>query len=225
MTYLELVNEVLREMREDEVTTVSETEYSTLIGQFVNYAKERVERAWDWGILRDTIRLTTSIGTHEYVLTGAGKKFRILKRVAKAPSELDVYDDTNDVFLRKADSSWLTTRFNDNNVESGIPVWFDFNSYDSSGDPYVNLFPVPSGTYNINFNMVIPQAKLTSESTELLVPEEPVIRLAYYRAVRERGDELGAALPELYNDYKEVLAETVIEDRMRYPEYNTWIVE
>ena len=40
MTYLQLVNSVLRRLRENEVDTVAETSYSALIGDFVNDAKQ-----------------------------------------------------------------------------------------------------------------------------------------------------------------------------------------
>jgi len=51
MTYLELVNNVLRRLRETEVTTVQSTAYSKLIGDIVNDAKRLVEDAWDWKVL------------------------------------------------------------------------------------------------------------------------------------------------------------------------------
>ena len=43
MTYLDLVNNVLRRLREDEVSSVSESSYSKLVGDFVNDAKQFVE--------------------------------------------------------------------------------------------------------------------------------------------------------------------------------------
>ena len=46
MTYLNLVNNVLRRLREDVVTTVTNNTYSTMVGDFVNDAKELVETAW-----------------------------------------------------------------------------------------------------------------------------------------------------------------------------------
>ena len=51
MTYLELVNNVLRRLRETEVTTVQSTSYSKLIGDIVNDAKRLVEDSWDWKVL------------------------------------------------------------------------------------------------------------------------------------------------------------------------------
>jgi len=51
MTYLELVNNVLRRLRETEVTSVQSTSYSKLIGDIVNDAKRLVEDSWDWKVL------------------------------------------------------------------------------------------------------------------------------------------------------------------------------
>ena len=55
MTYLNLVNNVMKRLREAEVTTVTQNTYSTMMGEFVNDAKEFVEDAWDWAGLRKTI--------------------------------------------------------------------------------------------------------------------------------------------------------------------------
>ena len=48
MTYLNLVNNVLRRLREDEVTTVAANTYSKMVSDFINDSKELVETAWDW---------------------------------------------------------------------------------------------------------------------------------------------------------------------------------
>ena len=41
--YLTIVNEVLRRLREDEVSAVANTAYSKMVGDFVNDAKRIVE--------------------------------------------------------------------------------------------------------------------------------------------------------------------------------------
>ena len=48
MTYLNLVNGVLRRLREDEVSNVSESTYSKMVGDYVNDAEDVLETAWDW---------------------------------------------------------------------------------------------------------------------------------------------------------------------------------
>ena len=57
MTYLELVNGVLRRLRENQVETVAETSYSVLIGDFVNDAKQLVEDSHSWSALRTAIEI------------------------------------------------------------------------------------------------------------------------------------------------------------------------
>jgi hypothetical protein len=59
MTYLQIINAVLRRLRETEVTDVNETDYSKLIGEYVNSVKKEVEAAWDWNALRTTLTLNT----------------------------------------------------------------------------------------------------------------------------------------------------------------------
>jgi len=78
MTYLSLVNAVLRRLREEEVATVADTDYSNLIGDFVNDAKRQVEDAWDWTALRTTTTITTIAGTEKYSLTDYGVRSKIL---------------------------------------------------------------------------------------------------------------------------------------------------
>ena len=55
MTYLQLVNAVLRRLRESEVTTVqgagNTNSYARLVGDFINEAKSQVEAAYDWSAL------------------------------------------------------------------------------------------------------------------------------------------------------------------------------
>lgn len=85
MTYLELVNAVLRRLRETEVSTVSENAYSALIGDFINDSKSRIENAWDWSALRTTLSVATSTGVFNYALTGSQNNIKIL----------DVINDTS----------------------------------------------------------------------------------------------------------------------------------
>jgi len=71
MTYLDIVNNILRRLRERSISTVNETSYSALIGVLVNDAKEKVENAWQWSALRSTLSATTVAGTFNYELNGS----------------------------------------------------------------------------------------------------------------------------------------------------------
>ena len=90
MNYIGLVNNVLRRLRETEVSSVADNAYSKLIGEFVNDAKRQVEDAYAWNALSDTLTAVTSNGIFNYVLVGSGQRFRIV----------DVINDTDDFNLK-----------------------------------------------------------------------------------------------------------------------------
>ena len=54
MTYLNLMNSVLRRLREEETTSVTSTTYVKMVGDFINDAKTLVGQAADWSALRET---------------------------------------------------------------------------------------------------------------------------------------------------------------------------
>jgi len=210
MTYLELINEVMIMMREDEVATWNETAYSKLIGHFVNKAKHIVESSWTWHRLRTTVSITTVANTYAYTLTGAGKKFRLLERKDGKP---DVLNNTEDTWLNAAPSqAWMTLMLNQNNNTPSSPEWFDFNGYDSNDDPIINLYPIPDGGDTILFNLFIPQAKLAADATKLVVPDEPVIELAYLFALEERGEDAGTVSDRIEQIKNGMLADAITFD-------------
>ena len=64
MTYLEMVNNILKRLRERQVSSVNENTYSALIGVLINDAKREVENAWDWSALRTSFAATTSANVY-----------------------------------------------------------------------------------------------------------------------------------------------------------------
>ena len=97
MTYLEIVNKVLRRLREPTVASVSENSYSALIGELVNVSKREIEDSWNWAALRTTLTATTAPDLFNYVLSGAGTRFRVL----------EVINDTDNYFMQPRDGRWF----------------------------------------------------------------------------------------------------------------------
>ena len=80
-TYLNLVNEVLRRLREDVVTSVSQNTYSTMVGDFVNDAKRNVEDSHEWSTIRTTVVVTTEADVIDYALTNAGERIKVYSAI------------------------------------------------------------------------------------------------------------------------------------------------
>jgi hypothetical protein len=212
MNFLQLTNEVLKRMRETSVASVTENAYSTLIGSFVNEAKREVEDAWTWKQLRDTIQVNTVASTWEYTLTGAGNRYKILQ----------VINDTSNYELQLGDYYQMNLLFTTGTSSSAQPIMYDING-SSGGDPIVNLWPIPDAAYVINFNMKIPQDDLTG-TTDLTVPDWPVILGATTKALIERGEDNSNTLNEYMNRYHQALADAIAIDAAGVPNELYWRV-
>ena len=213
MTYLQIVNSVLRRLREDEVASVSENNYSKLIGDFVNEAKREVEDAWNWNQLRTTIQVTCTPSTWRYTLTGAGNRHRIMQ----------VVNDTNNHEMHKASYTWMNLQFTGDNPSEGSPIYWDING-NTSGDPDVDLYPIPNTADVINFNMVIPQDDLSSDSDTLTVSQWPVILGAFAKAVSERGEDGSTQFAEAMGNYQHALSDAISLDAYHLPAELNWTV-
>ena len=212
MTYLEIVNSVLRRLRENEVSSVNETPYSKMIAEMVNDVKREVEDTWNWDVLRTTLTANTANGLFNYVLVGSGTRFRVL----------DVINDTSDYVMNYRPTSWFDAVFLAQNAQNGAPIFYNFNGVDSNGDTQVDLYPIPNGAYNIHFNIIKPQAELVSNSTQLKVPAEPVIFLAYAKALAERGEDGGLGTNEAYGLYRTSLADHVSIEGNKFDDEFIW---
>jgi hypothetical protein len=212
MTYLELVNNVLRRLREPVVTNVNDTPYAAMLGVFVNDAKREVEDALEWNSLSSTISVTTVADTYNYTLTGAGTRFRVM----------DVLNDTSNIVIRQAPSSWMNKQFLLGTTSTNTPIYYNFNGVDSNNDTQVDLFPIPNGAYTLRFNLIIPQVELTANTDRILVPGHLVAMLAYAKAIAERGEDGGNLSSEAYALYKTALANEVAIERNRYEDEMNW---
>ena len=213
MTYLELINDVLVRLRETTVASVSETTYSTLIGKFVNDAKRQVEDAYAWNVLGTTITLSTTSGTYQYALTGAGQKFQVI----------DVLNVTSNIGMKNIDFASMNRKQNFSTPVSGIPYEFCFDGVDGNYDTKVTIYPRPDGVYSIPFSLAVPQATLSSGSTVIAVPDVLVAQNAYARALVERGEDGGLSSSEAYQLYKSMLSDYIALEGTRYPENQEFV--
>lgn len=212
-TYVSAVNSVLRRLRETEVTSVQDNSYSKLIGDFVNDAKNIVESSYTWNSLSDTLSATTSADVFSYVLVGSGQRFRVI----------DVLNDTSDYTMQNAETTWMDRQFLLTNTQKAAPMYYNFNGTNDNGDTLVDLFPIPDGSYNIRFNVIVPQVELASDATVLKVPSEPVIFLAYAKALAERGEDGGLGSNEAYALFQKSLSDAIALESTRYVEESMWV--
>jgi len=213
MTYLELVNDVLVRLREEQVSTVSETSYSNLIGKFVNDAKRQIEDSYAWNVLGTTVTITTTPGTYLYSLTGAGQKFQVM----------DVINVTSNVGMQNISFVQMNRFQNLVPAISGIPEYYSFDGVDNNGDTKVLLYARPDNVYVLPFSLTVPQATLSSDSTLVKVPDVLVTQNAYSRALVERGEDGGLNSSEAFQLYRSMLADYIALEGTRYPEAQEFV--
>lgn len=211
MTYLEIVNSVLVRLREEEVTSLDENDYSKLISRLVNVTKNEVENAWNWSALRNTMTVTTEDGLFNWVLTDAGTRFRVL----------DAYNATQKGWMYSRPTEWMDENFGMVDTPAkGAPAYYAFNGVTSGGDAQVDVYPIPDGEYTLRFNIVQPQEDLVSPSDALTIPVQPVIEGTLARAISERGEDGGSSDQEFR--YRQLLSDYIAIEAGRRPLETVW---
>ena len=208
MTYLNIVNNVLRRLREEEVTTVTENTYSTMVGDFVNDAKTLVEQAADWSALRTTVIITTVVDNNQYSLTDCGDNVKVMSAL----------NDSQNCYLSYQTKDWFNKQLYLNTIVEGAPTYYTFDGLDSNGDTQVLVSPRPIEAQTLRFDVIKRQAELTSDSTNLLIPEKPVIHLSLALLARERGETGGTSTAEYFNIANKYLSDAIAIDAAKHPE-------
>ena len=207
-TYLDLVNDVLAELRENAVSTVNFTTYSALVAKWVNDAKRRVEAAWDWQPLNLLCQFQLAYGQTSYDLTSLFPLLTERARLRKNPQNVAyplAFDVTSitpgQLFRMPAD--WIHQQQDKLPlpVLQTRPIYFGLERYNDGTKTGIRciLWETPkqdtSGsnqtprTWNLYF--CNPQPDLVNDSDVVYVPWEPVEKIALDIALNERGEELG----------------------------------
>ena len=216
MTYLELVNAVMRRLRESEVSTVQGTgnsnSYARLIGDFVNEAKSQIENAWDWSSLRTTLAVATTPNVFSYELNGTQNNFEVL----------DVWNDTHNIQMQPKSANWFNTEFLTAEPQKGQPLFYNFNGVSADGDAQVDVYPIPNGVYSLLFNVSLRNSILSDDSDVIYIPDRPVILLATAMAIEERGEDGGQQSMNAYAAAQSAIADEIAYDAARHPEDIIW---
>ena len=208
MTYLNLMNSVLRRLREEETSSVTSTTYVKMVGDFINDAKTLVGQAADWSALRETITISTTASDNTYSLTGGGDNIKVMSML----------NDTENYFMEYQTKDWFNEQLYISSAAEGAPRYFTYNGLDSSGDTQILVGPTPDGVYSIRVDTVKRQADLSANTDELLIPAMPVIHLAIALLARERGETGGTSTAEYFTIANQYLSDAIAIDAAKHPE-------
>jgi hypothetical protein len=195
------------------VSSVSETSYSKLIGDFVNDARLEVENAWNWSSLRTTLTLTTSADVFNYELNGSKNNFNVI----------DVLNDTTNMFMQyKSGQEFDKLFLAQEPTAKGAPIYYNWNGVSNDGDTQVDIYPIPDAVYTIRFNVLLRNTDLVADGDDINVPAKPIVLLAFAKAIEERGEDGGNSSQYAYGTGMKMLADEIAYDAARRPEDTIW---
>jgi hypothetical protein len=202
MTQLEMVNKILLRLREDQVSTVTDSDYSKLVAQFVNDAKADIEDInHDWSQYEIEVDITIlADGTRSYDITASNDRSKLMRSYQddRVPAAYDITaNESGQLFdcplkILKRERA-LTNDINDVRV----PKVFAIEADTDVGDGWkITLLWGANEQRDWRMYWYAPQDDLTltgsDDNTEILLPQRPVELRAYAYAVNEReiaGDQ------------------------------------
>ena len=213
MTYLQIVNNILRRLRERTVSSVNETAYSSLVAMFVNDAQEIVENSYNWSALRTSLTVNTTDGVFNYEMNGTQNRLTVL----------DAINVSDEFFLGYKTAHEFNSYFLTTSTDTGSPAFYSYNGVSADGDTQIDLFPVPNGAYELRFNIVQRSADLVGDADRILVPSRPVEIMAYALAVEERGEDGGLSPASAIALANKTLGDAIIFDSAKHEEEVEWV--
>ena len=194
MTLLQMVNKLLRRLRENSVASTNSSEYSELLVEFVNEAVSIVQDAYMWRTQDVNVEITTADGTRDYVATGT-----------TYPSMLRMVDGMAQVFLEEGNGQEtplilisefeMERRYRQDTTKTGKPTRVSLIPSTTADGWELRFYPTPDGVYTVNAKFWVPQEQFegdgSDDATSILPPNNPVYSYALMMAANERGEEMG----------------------------------
>ena len=212
-TRKELVNEVLRRLREPELgaaSTIASSTYATMVASFLNDVKQECEDAWNWGQLRETVEFDTVASTSLYSLPLTTVRTKLLS-MWNTTQNSRMRHVTEDYYNK---STLIGTQSN-----AGPSFYRDRGINAATEYKQVELLATPDGVYTIKAEVVNPQKDLSTDDEKLTLSlgRQAMIYGAWGLCISERGEDGGQLMDEIMQKYGFHLQTAIALDRRSYP--------
>ena len=199
MTYLKIVNRVLKLLREDTVATVADEDAVVqLVCTYVNDAKTMVEDSFHFNALRHDWDETVLQGGDFITLSDSGQN----------PTIEEIWGPFGKLKeLHPADMRNKRLR----TTALATPQYYAVDGQ-VQGDLRIRIFPSSSESFDLSVIGYRNQDELTLDSDRLLVPSQTVVYYAYALAAREREEVGGQTAAEILGLAAQYLKDAVAHD-------------
>ena len=212
-TRKELVNEVLRRLREPELgasSTIASSTYATMVASFLNDVKQECEDAWGWGQLRETVEFDTVASTSLYSLPLTTVRTKLLS----------MWNTTQNSRMRHVTEDYFNRSTLVGTQSDAGPIYYRDRGVNAATEyKQVELLATPDGVYTIKAEVVNPQKDLSTDDEKLTLSlgRQAMIYGAWGLCISERGEDGGQLMDEISQKYGFHLQTAIALDRRSYP--------
>jgi hypothetical protein len=195
-TQLQIVNQVLRRLREDQVTATTDSAYAELIASFVSDIHQEVLESHTWNQLITEYSVTLIAGTTEYTIPGLTENSFLLYDSNEMPLAF-LLANANDTAPYQMTQESHRDRWADNKEWASAstqttPIVFSVVRYSTGWRLVLRDIPAASAAGKIvKMLWWTPEAELladgTTDGTSIAIPNRPIFLGALYLALNERG--------------------------------------
>lgn len=233
-TYLQLLNRVLVNLSEPEVST-SATEltedYNKLIRNYLNHIKEEVEDATNWSshlkrctltypqsVLRNTVTILDPNTDPVTARATLANQRDYLARISQhVPLCMDITDPTQPAFLDESPLHAMILRQETETEAASEPAFFALDP--DADNQRMRVFPAPTSDRNIVVYLFAPDPRWNGDTTDINLninlPEHAITSIELgttWYALNERGEELGVNAQFSQTRYTDQLRTAVARD-------------
>lgn len=195
-TQLQIINRVQRRLRETETASVATTDYSMLLGDFLNDVIGEMNDDHDWSQLDVEEEVSVVAGTIDYTLTVPNDAvLRFLGNDPLAYMFDDGSDETGEALILVNKQYMQACRYADSQTTSADPIYFALVPDNTSNTLTLQIYPEPEETRTIKLKFWVKSPELevdgTDDTTVIYIPTQPLYLGTLFLALNERGEELG----------------------------------
>lgn len=247
-TQLSVVNRVLRRLRESQVTSVAQTEYATLIAEFVNEAMTLIQEHHDWSALEREVTFDIVANQAIYDLsrntTDGGdaddsnarlpnqKSYLLWNQTGwpQAWYHIDGDSPEKQQFTVTTEALMHKLRNENPDMTARYPTYLSLRINDAGTGWQATMYNTPETDGTVTMKWWIPQEEFaldgTDNNTDIIVRPDLVFAYALRAALNERGEEMGEPgnmADQRFLAFLSAAAETDLMNRSRADRYEFYL--
>lgn len=234
MTILQIINRVLRRLREDAVVTLNETDYSVMLTEMLHDIHQQC-LDHNWSSMEHVIDVPVDAAQRTLDLSrleadggdiAAGgralKTSSMLQFDADGRAQAWLFDSSSEddgEIMVQVDTPTMERLYQqDRDQTNEDPLYFALSNHPDRDGLQMTLYPAPTAARHIRMRFWTPEDDIdidTDVARTLLVPSRPLVLGTIYLALNERGEELGEPGHVAERRYIDALGSAIEADQDR----------